>query len=154
MGLLPRQVKIPAWVGEGLAAYFESPLATGWSGAGSVDQLRLELYYAWEPDRELSSLDSVVSGQTSHFAASQNARIYGVGQAWALTHFLLEHHLEKCAEFYRKLRDLPPDLEPAPEVITALWEQVFGSDHRKWERLWRAHMKGLKPDHLRSGDAQ
>jgi hypothetical protein len=139
---------------DGLAAYFECPLATGWAGSGSVDQERLELYFAWEPDGQLSSLDSIVGGQTSQFAVSQNAKVFGVGQAWGLTHFMLEEHFDKFIEFYRKLGEMPPDLELSPAAVVAAFDQVFGSDHRKWERLEGTYMKGLKPDTHRFGDVK
>src|SRR6185437_795085 len=62
-GLFPHQVRVPSWVHEGLAAYFESPNDGAWSGIGAVNELRIEYYRALEPDRAHSSLDFIVVDQ-------------------------------------------------------------------------------------------
>ena len=94
-GLLPRHVRIPSWVHEGLATYFETPNGAMWSGIGAVNESRLSLYRALERDREHSNIGFIVGDQIFDYAGSLGAKLHGYGQAWALTHFLMEKHFDK-----------------------------------------------------------
>ena len=149
-GLFPRHVRIPSWAHEGLATYFESPGESGWSGIGAVNEQRLEWYQGLEPDRVHSNIDFIVGDQIFTFARTHGSKLHGYGQAWALTHFLLEKHLPKAVEFYRRLGELPPDVVLDPELLTTLFDQVFATDHEALDREWRLHMKGLMPDFERA----
>src|SRR6185436_1598788 len=55
-GLLPRHVRIPSWVHEGLATYFEESNGATWGGIGAVNEQRLNRYRALERDREHSNI--------------------------------------------------------------------------------------------------
>lgn len=145
-GLFPRHVRIPSWAHEGLATWFESPREAGWSGVGAVNEERLEWYRGLEPDTQHSSIDFIVGDQIFKYAASHGALLHGYGQAWALTHFLMEKHLAKTVEYYRRLGELPPDTVVSPEVLTSLFDEVFGEDRKKLDAEWRSHMRSLKPD--------
>lgn len=145
-GLFPRYVRVPQWCHEGLATYFESPGEAGWSGIGAVNEQRLEWYRGLEADLEHSNVDFIVGDQIFKFAASHGARLHGYGQAWALTHFLMEKHLTKTVEFYRRLGEMPPDSFLNPDLLTALFNEVFAAERKSLDREWRGHMRDLKPD--------
>ncbi len=145
-GLLPRRVQIPVWVHEGLASYFESPRDASWSGIGAVNRDRLRWYRALEKDTEHSNIDFIVGDQIFSFARSSGTKLHGYGQAWALTHFLMETHFEQLTSFYRRLGELPPDVPFSPEVLTEVFNDVFGEDRDLLDSQWRRYMRGLKTD--------
>ncbi|MEX0714834.1 MAG: DUF1570 domain-containing protein [Pirellulales bacterium] len=145
-GLFPRHVRVPSWVHEGLAAYFESPNDGAWSGIGAVNKRRIEYYRALEPDREHSNIDFIVGDQIFDYAGNIGSTLHGYGQAWALTHFLMEKHFDKFITYYRKLGEFPPDMTIAPEMLTSLFNEVFGSDRGPLDGEWRSYMRGLKTD--------
>ncbi|HEX7379388.1 MAG TPA: DUF1570 domain-containing protein [Pirellulales bacterium] len=145
-GLFPHHVRVPSWVHEGLAAYFESPNDGAWSGIGAVNEQRIMFYRALEPDRVHSSLDFIVGDQIFDYAGSLGAILHGYGQAWALTHFLIEKHFDELMRFYKALGELPPDVNFTPEVLNALFNRTFGTDRQALEQEWRSYMRTLKTD--------
>lgn len=145
-GLLPRHVDIPRWVHEGLATYFEAPGDAAWAGIGAVSQERLEFYRALEQDKIHSNIDFIVADQIFDYAKSHGALLHGYGQAWGLTHFLLENHIKEFVAFYRMLGEMPPDVALNPKLLTDLFNRVFGSDRTALDREWRQYMRSLKTD--------
>jgi hypothetical protein len=146
-GLLPRHVRVPSWVHEGLATYFEAPKGAAWSGIGAVNQSRLDWYRLLAPDRVHSSLDFIVGDQIFDFAGNHVSKVAGYGQAWALTHFLMERHFDRFMTFYRRLGEMPPDLILSAEVVNALFDESFkGVPRKSLEAEWRTYMSGLRTD--------
>jgi hypothetical protein len=145
-GLLPRHVRIPSWVHEGLATYFETPDGAKWGGIGAVNQSRLSLYRNLERDREHSNLDFIVGDQIFDYARSLGATLHGYGQAWALTHFLMEKHFDKFMAFYRRLGELPPDTYLSQEVVNQLFDEALATDRQVLDYQWRGYMNSLKTD--------
>lgn len=145
-GLFPHHVRVPSWVHEGLAAYFESPNDGAWSGIGAVNAQRIQYYRALEPDRVHSSLDFIVGDQIFDYAASLGATLHGYGQAWALTHFLIEKHFDELMRFYKALGELPPDINFTPDVLNAIFNRTFGGDRLALDQEWRSYMRTLKTD--------
>ncbi len=145
-GLFPRYVMIPSWVHEGLATYFESPGDGAWGGIGAVNAQRLKWYRALENDRQHSNINFIVGDQIFDFAKTNGATLHGYGQAWALTHFLLETHLKEFVAYYRMLGEMPPDAVLNPDLLTQLFDKVFGADRKQLDVEWRAYMRSLKTD--------
>jgi hypothetical protein len=145
-GLLPRHVRSPDWVHEGLATYFETPSDASWSGIGAVNASRLRWYRELENDTEHSNIDFIVGDQIFKFAASNGATLHGYGQAWALTHFLMERRFKDFMKYYRRLGEMPPDIVFSPEVLTKLFDETFGTDRRRLDAEWRSYMRGLKTE--------
>ena len=145
-GLFPHHVRVPSWVHEGLAAYFESPNDGAWSGIGAVNEQRIQYYRALEPDREHSSLDFIVGDQIFDYAKSLGAVLHGYGQAWALTHFLIEKRFDDLMRFYKALGELPPDINFTPDVLNALFNRTVGVDRQGIEQEWRSYMRTLRTD--------
>ncbi len=106
-GLIPRDSLFVRWTHEGLAAYFESPKEAVWSGIGAVNEQRLAYYRALERDPEHGSIEFLVSDRVFDYAQSNGAVLAAYGQAWALTHFLMETRFTKLMSFYEKLGKLP-----------------------------------------------
>jgi hypothetical protein len=145
-GLFPRDVRVPSWAHEGLATYFEAPNDSAWAGIGAVNEQRLEWYRALASDREHSNIDFIVGDQVFDYAGNHATLLHAYGQAWALTHFLLENHLDKFMEYYRRLGEFPPDTPLSAEVLTKLFNEIFGEDHDALEIEWRGYMRSLKTD--------
>lgn len=145
-GLLPRQVRIPQWVHEGLATYFEAPDDATWSGMGAVNEQRLERYRYLLPDRVHSRIDFIVGDEIFKYAASHDGVLFGYGQAWALTHFLLERHFAEFLAYYRRLGEMPPDIIMSPQVLTMLFDDTFQSDRNTLDAEWHAYMRTLRTD--------
>jgi hypothetical protein len=102
-GLLPRHVRIPSWVHEGLATYFETPDGATWAGVGAVNEERLEWFRALDRDRVHSNIGFIVGDQIFDYAGSLGSTLHAYGQAWALTHFF-------AGKTFRQAHDLlsPP----------------------------------------------
>lgn len=151
-GLLPRYVRIPRWAHEGLATYFETPKDAGWSGVGAVNEERLEWYRLLTEQRLLSDIEFIASDQIFDWGGGNHTRLVAAyGQAWALTHFLMENRPTDLITYYRLLGELPPDVRMSPELLRGMFRKVFGGDEQM-EQLnldWRGHMRKLKPDYER-----
>ena len=146
-GLLPRHVRVPSWVHEGLATYFETPNGASWGGIGAVNDSRLKLYRVLAPDKEHSNIDFIVGDQIFDYAGNTYTTLHGYSQAWALTHFLMEKHFDKFIAFYRRLGEMPPDLILGQIALTELFDEAFtGIDRRSLDAEWHAYMEGLKTD--------
>ncbi|MEO8498136.1 MAG: DUF1570 domain-containing protein, partial [Planctomycetota bacterium] len=145
-GLFPRDVVVPSWVHEGLATYFETPDDAAWSGIGAVNKDRLDLYRVLEQDRVHSNIDFIVGDQIFNTAATIQGTLHGYGQAWALTHFLMERHFKEFITFYRRIGEMPPDVLISPQVLTELFSESFGADRSGLDNEWRAYMRSLKTD--------
>ncbi|MBI3464765.1 MAG: DUF1570 domain-containing protein [Planctomycetes bacterium] len=145
-GLFPRHVMIPSWVHEGMATYFESPNDAAWSGIGAVNELRLDFYRALEGDREHSNIDFIVGDQIFDYARTHGALLHGYGQAWALTHFLVESHFDKLMTYYRKLGEMPPDVVLSADLLNKLFNEAFPMERGALDQEWRGYMRELKTD--------
>lgn len=148
-GLFPRQVRIPRFVQEGMAAFFESPNDASWSGVGAINKTRLEYYRALADrfnDREHSNIDFVVSDQIYSRAGSHNTILHAYGQAWALTHFLMDKHFNELQDFWRNLARLPADMVICEDDMVRCFDAAFGKDRTRLDMEWRSHMNSLKTD--------
>ena len=146
-GLFPRHVRIPQWVHEGMATYFEAPADASWSGIGAVNKDRLAYYRALaEGDREHSNIDFVVGDQIFKYAATHGAVLHGYAQAWALTHFLVEKHFDEFMAFSRRLGQMPPDIILSPGTLTKLFDDTFTTERETMNLEWRRYMKSLRTD--------
>jgi hypothetical protein len=148
-GLFPRELRIPRFVQEGMAAYFESPNDATWSGVGAVNKVRLEYYRALADrfnDRKYSNIDFVVSDQIYTRAGDHNTILHAYGQAWAFTHFLMEKHFDKLQEFWRNLSRLPADMVICQDDIVRCFDAAFGKERDRLDMEWRRHMDSLKTD--------
>lgn len=147
-GLIPRDSLFVRWTHEGLAAYFEAPKEAAWSGIGAVNEQRLAYYRMLESDPEHGSIKFLVTDQVFNYAASHHAVLAAYGQAWALTHFLMETRFEQLMDYYDKLAQIPEredwDAETQAELLKTFTE-TFG-EPETLEVEWRRYMRGLKTD--------
>ena len=145
-GLLDRKAFQVRWAHEGLASYFESPKEATWAGIGAVNEQRLGYYRILSLDPEHSSLEFVVTDGVFDQAGSHFSVLAAYGQAWALTHFLMDQHLGELIQFYRKMAvdNFETERDDAwREQTLATFKECFG-DIEKLELEWRRYMRDLK----------
>ncbi|MFK8111279.1 MAG: DUF1570 domain-containing protein [Rubripirellula sp.] len=145
-GLLDREKFQVRWAHEGLASYFESPKEATWAGIGAVNEQRLGYYRILSRDPEHSSIEFVVTDKIFDRAGSHFSVLAAYGQAWALTHFLMDKHLSELMEFYEKMAVDSFETERDEAWRTKVMEtftECFG-DIDKLELEWRRYMRDLK----------
>jgi hypothetical protein len=145
-GLFPRRIRIPKWAQEGMAAFFEAPYEATWSGIGAVNQYRLDYYRALRDDRVHSDVDFIVTDQIYSRAASNGAIMHAYGQAWALTHFLMDKRFDDLMKYYANLARLPADMVLNEQTLKQCFDAAFGKDRQNLDRDWRQHMNSLQTD--------
>jgi hypothetical protein len=129
-----------------LAAFFEAPNDATWSGVGAVNQTRIDYYRVLEKDRVHSDIDFIVSDQIYTRAATGGAIMHAYGQAWGLTHFLVDKHFDELNEYWRNLSRLPADMIIGEDDLVRCFDAAFGKDRSKLDQEWRRHMNGLQTD--------
>jgi hypothetical protein len=145
-GLMPRGKIALRWAHEGLASYFETSSDAVWNGIGAVNERRLKSYYRVSSDQQRRSLELLVSDLL--FAGSNNAKdeVDAYGQAWALTHYLMETKPEKLVEYYRRMSEMDPAQQKITrEEVVAIFVDVFG-DIPSLENDWHHYMRSLETD--------
>jgi hypothetical protein len=151
-GLHPNNAAVPNWAAEGVATYFESPKEAAWAGIGVVNDRRLAWYRALERDTKHSNIDFIVSNQIFMRAGSDIAVTAAYGQAWALTHFLMDRHFDKLMEYYKLAakREFDEskklDHKEYCKNCQSDFDTIFGEDKTELTRQWRAYMDSLKTD--------
>jgi hypothetical protein len=146
-GLFPRHVDTPSWIHEGLATYFENPSDGTWAGIGAVSGRRLQSYRDLSAhDRVHSNINFIIRDEIFDLAGSGSSVEFAYGQAWALTHFMIETRLKEFVAYYRALGDLPPDVKLNPDLLQSLFTNVYGSDIVGLDGEWRQYMSKLKTD--------
>jgi hypothetical protein len=147
-GLLDRQKFQVRWAHEGLASYFESPKEATWAGIGTVNEQRLGYYRILERDPEHSSIEFVVTDKIFDYAGSNFGVQAAYGQAWALTHFLMDEHMPGLMKFYKEMGvdDFETVRDEAwRQKILTTFRQCIG-DLDQLELEWRSYMRRLKTD--------
>lgn len=143
--LFPRKIRVPKWVHEGLATYFETPKDAVWAGIGAVNEERIGWYRGLEDDREHSNINFIVSDEIFTLAATQGSIHHAYGQCWALTHFLVDKRWDDLEKFYGLLDDLPPDSPLDAKTYQDLFDKVFDPAQRsQLDQEWRTYMNSLE----------
>jgi hypothetical protein len=148
-GLMPRGKIALRWAHEGLASYFESSSDAVWNGIGAVNERRLKSYYRISRDDSRRSMEWLINDLVFDRSKDIREEIDAYGQAWALTHYLMEKEPKKLVEYYRRASMLDPAQGPIQrEELVDLFVDVFG-DLRQLEIDWRLYMQSLETDLVR-----
>ncbi len=145
-GLFPNKSPVTTWAHEGLATYFETPSEAAWSGIGTVNADRLDRYRELAADREHCNLSFVITDRIFSKAGTMDAMLHGYGQAWALTHFLMQRHFDQLIKYYQLVGQVESEERLDADEYEDLFVQAFGSDLESLEAEWRKYMKGLRTD--------
>lgn len=151
-GLFPRNKIILRWAHEGLATYFETSSGAGWSGIGAVNKERLMSYYQVSSDPRRRPLELLVSDLLFDGAKSHREVAEAYGQAWALTHYLMEKKFTKLMLYYKRISELDTQKTITRGDLVNIFTSVFG-DTEQLERDFHAYMEILKTDIDRLADA-
>jgi len=145
-GLMPRGKIALRWAHEGLASYFETSSDAVWNGIGAVNERRLKSYYRVSSDETMRSIELLVSDLLFDGAQNTRAEVDAYGQAWALTHYLMENKPEKLVEYYRRTSELDTsDGSIKRKELVDVFVDVFG-DLNKLEVDWHLYMRSLETD--------
>jgi hypothetical protein len=147
-GLMDREKFHIRWAHEGLASYFEAPKDATWSGIGAVNETRLEYYRILALHPEFSKLQFVVTDRIFDFAGNQFTAVAAYGQAWALTHFLMNRHTDQLIKFYRQMATDTEDTQRDDQwrnKLLATFVECFG-DMETLELEWKRYMRELRTD--------
>jgi hypothetical protein len=145
-GLMPRGKIALRWAHEGLASYFETSSDAVWNGIGAVNERRLKSYYRVSSNETMRSIELLVSDLLFDGAQNARAEVDAYGQAWALTHYLMENKPEKLVEYYRRTSELDTsDGSIKRKELVDVFVDVFG-DLNKLEVDWHLYMRSLETD--------
>lgn len=149
-GLLPRNIRVPFWIHEGLAMHFESPKGGSWAGIGAINENRLKWYKGLATNQRLANLDFIVGDELFNYARAGNRLSMlhdAYGQGWALTHFLLDKHFDATIKYYRELGKMPRELILTPQTLLLLFDRCFDKVSRKQlEEEFRSYMSKQETD--------
>ncbi|MCU0707663.1 MAG: DUF1570 domain-containing protein [Pirellula sp.] len=152
-GLMPRNKIAMRWAHEGLASYFETSSDAGWGGIGAVNQGRLKGYRRVSSDPQRAPIELLVSDLLFDQAQDGRQRSDAYGQAWALTHFLMETRGETLVDYYQRISELSDsDQGIRRGDLIDHFRDSFG-DLRALESQWHQYMVELKTDVDRMRDA-
>jgi len=145
-GIMPRDQIALRWAHEGLASYFETSSDAGWGGIGAVNENRLKSYYRVSSDPRRADIGLLVCDGLFDIARNQQEEAEVYGQAWGLTHFLMERHFEKLIGYYRKISEIQTTHGSITRgQLVELFTDSFG-DLRILQSQWHAYMRELKTD--------
>jgi hypothetical protein len=145
-GLMPRGKVALRWAHEGLASYFETSSGAVWNGIGAVNERRLKSYYKVSSDANRRSVEMLISDLLFDGAKDGNQQVEAYGQAWALTHYLMENKPEKLVEYYRRTAEIDPTQDSVKrQELVDIFIDVFG-DLKKLEIDWHLYMDSLITD--------
>lgn len=146
-GLLPRDMIFLRWAQEGLASYFETPSGSGWGGIGAVNAYRLDWYRLLDSETRISNVEFIVTDKIFDYARSDVGEVAAYGQAWALTHYMMENEFGNYMKFFGKIREIDPELniqDKQTQVLEAFLATCGSAS--SLDASWRTYMRGLKTD--------
>ena len=145
-GLMPRGKIALRWAHEGLASYFETSSDAVWNGIGAVNEGRLRSYKRVSSDESRRSIELLINDLLFDGARNIREEVDAYGQAWALTHYLMENKPEKLVEYYRRTSELDASQGSIQrKELVDIFADVFG-DLNKLEAQWHLYMQSLETD--------
>jgi hypothetical protein len=126
-GLHTRLSDCPRWFCEGIAIYFETPdlrNTKGWSGAGAINQPRLEHFQRQLASRPADSLETLIRDDRRFLDTKQVLDAYA--ESWALTYFLLRQHPKEYVAYLGMLSKKTPLLQDGPDKRIDEFRRAFG----------------------------
>ena len=140
-GLIPRGKVALRWAHEGLACYFETSSDAGWGGIGAVNEGRLKSYHRVSSDPRRASLEVLVTDLLFDSARSPVEAADAYGQAWGLTHFLMEKHFVELVGYYRKISEVNARTGSiARSELLKYFSDSFGDVGKLQGEIGRAHV--------------
>lgn len=126
-GLQRRYIDNPLWVSEGIAVFFETPDLTnrkGWKTIGALNKNRLTQFRKYLPDRNASSLTSLITSDKRMRDTKRARQAYA--ESWALTYFLLKTKPKEFTQYLADLRTRKPLEYDTPTERLERFRKFFG----------------------------
>ncbi|MEX1040697.1 MAG: DUF1570 domain-containing protein [Pirellulaceae bacterium] len=137
----------PLWAAEGIGTYFETPKSAAWGGIGAVNEQRLDWYRVLGRFPAISNIPVIVSDRVFSRAEDGFDQMHAYAQAWALTHFLMEHHFEELMAYYQEVQLLDVKSGNVTEQdLVNVFYKCFAGDPDNLERRWKQYMQTLRTD--------
>ena len=108
-GVMHRLAKLPLWLVEGMAVYFEAPDAganRGWRGIGKVNRRRLETFRRNLPNWNSATLRNLVATDLPLRDSRTAGAAYA--DAWALNYFLIKRKGDEYVTYVKELAEKDP----------------------------------------------
>jgi len=98
--------------------------ARGWSGAGAVNQSRIDNFAQYLTSRPADSLETLLRDDKRFLDTKRSLDAYA--EAWALTYFLIRQHPKEYIAYLGMLSKKKPLLQDAPDKRLDDFHQAFG----------------------------
>jgi hypothetical protein len=152
-GLHERTGEQPLWVIEGLAMQFESSLNSGGSGRAAkvdINESRLKSFAEYRATRRQPGALATVVSQDQPFRSSP---IDSYGEAWMLSHYLLQTRPAKYSEYLKMLSARPIATAYSAEDRLGDFRSAFGDDLAWFEVEYLRYADNVVSKHLTAGSA-
>ena len=144
-GMQTRFADNPMWLSEGLAMFFESPDFSnprGWRGVGRVNQVNLNRWKRYLPNRPSDSLVTLLADD-SRFRSSATAEA-AYGESWALTYFLIRTMKKEYTDYLKRLSEAKPLQEFTPRQRIEIVESAMGLSLEQLDRKFVTYMRRVR----------
>ncbi|OYP34066.1 DUF1570 domain-containing protein [Rhodopirellula sp. MGV] len=141
-GLQTRFADNPMWVSEGLALFFEAPdykSASKWRGVGRVNEVNLQRWKLFAPNRPADSLVTLISDDERFRDTDSATDAYAEG--WALTYYLLKTHREEYVAYLKELSEGKPMRKKTPRDRVEMFERIFGKPIAELDKEFLLYMR-------------
>jgi len=146
-GLFSRLAKIPVWVTEGLAVFFETPRQSGqfvsWDGAGRFSPARYKITAEFLRQHPKDPILRLVQSDDDFNTDNAKRTEAAYGLAWAVTRFLVHKRREQYAKYLAKFSQQKPLEKRTMDQRIADFQAVFG-DIGKLEKAFAVYFKQMK----------
>ena len=144
-GLMHRLAKLPLWLVEGMAVYFEAPDANssrGWRGIGKVNRRRLATFHGNLPNWNNSTLRNLIA--SDKVLRDPRSAGYAYADAWALNYYLIKRHEDQYVAYLKELTEGDPiehllrgpvSSEQEAKARVQLFEKHFGEINELQEKM-------------------
>lgn len=152
-GLHERTGEQPLWIIEGLAMQFESSMGQDSSGRAAqadVNPSRLRSFADYRVTRrQPGALVQIISDDQ----AFRTSPIDSYGEAWMLSHYLLQTRPAKYAEYLKMISGRPIGTTYSPEERLTDFKSAFGDDLAWFEVEYVRFADNVMARELKSGSA-
>jgi Protein of unknown function (DUF1570) len=162
VGIQPRMSDWPLWLVEGLAEYCSPPKVTkkgvDWAGLGQVNSLHMATIrdlddplpnqFHGGPRQPIVPRDRGKS-LVEYLVTQKELTPTDYALSWALTHYLAKMRTADFVDYIKRMSQLKPGQEQAPQEKLAIFREVFGADLAQMDGKVGKYLKNLKsPDVL------
>lgn len=144
-GVQTRYADNPMWVSEGLATFFEAPdfnNPRGWRTIGRVNQVNLERWRKYLPNRPSESLATLLADDIRFRNGSTATNAYG--ECWAMTYFLIKTRRKEYVEYMKMLSAGKPLVEKTRRERIQMFEQAFDTTIAEIDKQMVAYMRRVR----------